>query len=113
MYQHGDTSYAKTTNGKTKNQSISQKAQNAFQRADTDMQKLIRAANTLKQQQNGPPTKMPKTLTHSPPSFDGKRVFQSFGDLFVTKVKRNPHLTDSDDYYHFHSLKRWTSYTWL
>ena len=50
---------------------------------------------------------MPKALTASLPSFDGKSDnFQLFGDLFRNNIKMYPHLTEPQNINYFHSLLR-------
>ena len=50
---------------------------------------------------------MPKALTTSLPTFDGKtEKFEFFEDLFRNNIKRYPHLTELQKNYYFHSLLR-------
>ena len=50
---------------------------------------------------------MPKALTASLPTFDGKsEKFELFADLFRNNIKMYPHLTDLQKINYFHSLLR-------
>ena len=50
---------------------------------------------------------MPKTLTASLPTFDGKtEKFELFEDLFRNNIKMYPHLTEIQKINYFHSLLR-------
>ena len=50
---------------------------------------------------------MPKALTASPPTFDGKsEKFELFEDLFRNNIKMYPHLTEIQKINYFHSLLR-------
>ena len=52
-------------------------------------------------------SKMPKSLTTTMPTFDGKsEKFELFEDLFQTSLKINNQLTEEDKIYYFHSLMR-------
>ena len=51
--------------------------------------------------------KMPKSLTTTMPTFDGKsQKFELFKDLFQTSLKADNQLTEEDRINHFHSLIR-------
>ena len=50
---------------------------------------------------------MPKALTASIPTFDGKsEKFEPFEDLFRNNIKMYPHLTEIQKLNYFHSLLR-------
>ena len=52
-------------------------------------------------------SKMPKSLTTTMPTFDGKsEKFELFEDLFQTSLKIHNQLTEEDKIYYFHSLMR-------
>ena len=52
-------------------------------------------------------SKLPKSLTTTMPTFDGKsEKFELFEDLFHTSLKIHNQLTEEDKIYYFHSLMR-------
>ena len=52
-------------------------------------------------------TKLPKSLTTTMPTFDGKsEKFELFEDLFQTSLKIHIQLTEQDRIYYFHSLMK-------
>ena len=52
-------------------------------------------------------SKLPRSLTTTMPTFDGKTEnFELFGDLFQTSLKIHKQLTDDDRIKYFHSLMR-------
>ena len=52
-------------------------------------------------------SKLPKSLTATMPTFDGKsRKFELFGDLFQTSLKNHNQLTHEDKINYFHSVMR-------
>ena len=52
-------------------------------------------------------SKLPKSLTTTMPTFDGKiEKFELFEDLFQTSLKNHNQLTEDDRINYFHSLKR-------
>ena len=52
-------------------------------------------------------SKLPKSLTTTTPTFDGKsEKFELFEDLFQTSLKNNNQLTEGDRFNYFHSLMR-------
>ena len=56
---------------------------------------------------DNPTVPMPKPLTASLPTFDGKTVkFELFGDLFRNNIKMYQHLTELQKINYFHSLLR-------
>ena len=56
---------------------------------------------------DNPTLLMPKALTASLPTFDGKtEKFQLFEDLFHNNIKMYPHLTELQKIKYFHSLLR-------
>ena len=57
---------------------------------------------------------MPKSLTTTMPTFDGKsEKFELFEDLFQTNLKIHNQLTEEDRIKYFHSLMRGDDYRHL
>ena len=72
------------------------------------LQQLATSSNSANVNNNSNRTsKLPKTLTTTMPTFDGKsEKFELFEDLFQTSLKIHNQLTEEDKVYYFHSLIR-------
>ena len=72
------------------------------------LQQLATNSNPANLNNNiSPISKLPKSLTTTMPTFDGKsEKFELFEDLFQTSLKIHNHLTEEDKINYFHSLMR-------
>ena len=72
------------------------------------LQQLATNSNSANFNNNNSRTsKLPKSLTTTMPTFDGKsEKFELFEDLFQTGLKIHNQLTEEDKIYYFHSLMR-------
>ena len=106
-----------TSSGKQKkNRSTSQpqfRSENTLATIEADqillaLQQLANNSNSANFQNNiNRISKLPKSLTTTMPTFDGKsEKFELFEDLFQTSLKINNQLTEEDRINYFHSLIR-------
>ena len=71
------------------------------------LQQLATNSNSANFDNNNRSSKLPKSLTTTMPTFDGKsQKFELFEDLFQTSVKIHNQLTEEDKIYYFHSSMR-------
>ena len=116
---HEEVTYCSTStsSGKQKkNRSTSQpqfRSENSPATIEADqillaLQQLANNNNSANFQNNiNKISKLPKSLTTTMPTFDGKsEKFELFEDLFQTSLKIHNHLTEDDRINYFHSLMR-------
>ena len=74
--------------------------------SDEKLDKLLESLYATNKQHTGVP-RLPKALATTMPTFDGKtEKFEHFEDLFQTKLKVHPQMTEQEKIHYFHSLMR-------